>query len=313
MKVKKIEASNIMIDNYIYEFKPKCHVILTQWELEDIKTSLEKGKDPFKAWIGHGYTQARITLQDPATIRFHFYDKYCGEVNDLLSIEALNSEYDPGKIYVLKNGSLYPIEIRSHKYYKLLPTKPNGWPSLEISGIHMHRIWGTDPKQDTYIKLKAAKIGPKHVVLDTCMGLGYTAIGSFLKGAVKIYTVEIDSNVINIASYNPWSWALSENNIKILHGDVISIIKYFPDEFFDRIIHDPPRLSSETGDLYGEYFYKELFRVLKKRGVLYHYTGNPGKKRGGRFPNRVMGRLKKAGFSRVFSVVDKALGVVAIK
>ncbi|MCY2926661.1 MAG: hypothetical protein NT031_14730, partial [Planctomycetota bacterium] len=57
--------------------------------------------------------------------------------------------------------------------YKLRPTAD--WPALEISGILMHRIMATTPKADA--QAKVALLFPLHgAVLETCMGLGYTAI-----------------------------------------------------------------------------------------------------------------------------------------
>jgi predicted methyltransferase len=65
------------------------------------------------------------------------------------------------------------FDEKTKKFYKLIPTST--WPTLEISGIHMHRIKKVDPKTDTELKLKA--LGRIYgVVLDICTGLGYTAI-----------------------------------------------------------------------------------------------------------------------------------------
>lgn len=59
------------------------------------------------------------------------------------------------------------------KFYKLVKTKT--WPTVLISEIRMHRTDKIDPKIDTELKIKS--ITPIFGnVLDTCMGLGYTAI-----------------------------------------------------------------------------------------------------------------------------------------
>jgi predicted methyltransferase len=50
--------------------------------------------------------------------------------------------------------------------------------------------------------------------------------------------------------------------------------------------------------LYSQAFYDQLARVLKPRGLLFHYTGTPNKLTSGRdVPNEVASRLRTAGFS----------------
>lgn len=54
------------------------------------------------------------------------------------------------------------------------------------------------------------------------------------------------------------------------------LIKGFETGHFAAIIHDPPaRALCKSTDLYGSTFYKELARVLKPGGTLFHYIGNP--------------------------------------
>ena len=209
------------------------------------------------------------------------------------------------------DGRVRPVEVREGGYYKLLPLQAAP-PTLEINGIHMHRIWGTDPGRDTRAKLRAARVRRGHVVLDTCMGLGYTAIASLHRGASHVVTVEVDENVILVARHNPWSEALEDPRIDVVHGDVTRIVWMLREESFDRIIHDPPRIGPSTGDLYGEEFYRRLYDLLKPGGILFHYTGEPGKKRGATFPGRVAGRLGRVGF-HVLGFDEAAKGVVAVK
>jgi uncharacterized protein len=65
----------------------------------------------------------------------------------------------------------------------------------------------------------------------------------------------------------------------------------------DAILHDPPRFGI-AGNLYSQSFYNELARVLKIRGLLFHYTGTPNKLTSGRdVPREVTKRLEKAGFT----------------
>lgn len=54
------------------------------------------------------------------------------------------------------------------------------------------------------------------------------------------------------------------------------LVKDFKDGEFAAIIHDPPaRALCKTTDMYGSAFYKDLARVLKYGGTLFHYVGNP--------------------------------------
>ncbi len=300
-----------MIEEYVYDFKPRCAIVMAPWELERLRYTVEKSEAVMKA--GHGYMNIGIKRADKY-VEVRVLDGTCkGYVVRIDPSVFEKTEIDQKKMYVVSDENVSVVEIRSGKYYKLLPTVPTSYPSLEISGIHMHRIWNSDPKQDTIQKIRAARIRRNDIVLDTCMGLGYTAIWSAKRGAHRVYTVEIDPNVIGIAKQNPWSWELDRDNITTIKGDVTRLIREFPDNFFDKVIHDPPRISAETGDLYGSEFYRELYRVLKPGGVLFHYTGNPGKKRKGNFPGRVASRLKNAGFSKVLIRVEEALGVVAFK
>ena len=110
-------------------------------------------------------------------------------------------------------------------FYKLHPTM--GAPTIEISGILMHRIKGIDPLKDA--KQKISAIAPlKGHVLDTCGGLGYTAILA-ARVAEKVTAVEKDPNVLEIARQNPWSRELfNARNISLIEGDVFQMIQEFP-------------------------------------------------------------------------------------
>jgi len=177
-----------------------------------------------------------------------------------------------------------------------VPTKDA--PTLEISGIRMHVTKEMTPMEDTKRKLES--IAPvRGFVLDTCMGLGYTAILAS-KTADFVITCEKDENVIEIAHHNPWSMELFNNKkISILKTDIFEEIKVFKASMFDAIIHDPPRLSTAS-ELYSLDFYKQLFRVLKNNGRLYHYTGSPGSKnRKINLSGSVGKRLKIAGFREI--------------
>ncbi|WP_457743098.1 class I SAM-dependent methyltransferase [Thermococcus sp.] len=215
---------------------------------------------------------------------------------------------DENSVYFIKNG-VYKAAIAGEHFYKLVPTIP---PTIEINGIRMHRTKGTNPLHDTKSKVNAVKPKEGETILDTCMGLGYTAIEAAKRGAYVI-TIEKDPNVIELAKINPWSRELfTGGRIQVIQGDAFEVVKKFNDETFDAIIHDPPRFSL-AGQLYSEEFYRELFRILKPGGRLFHYVGNPGKKyRRKDLQRGVMERLRRAGFVGV-KRVEEALGVVARK
>ena len=215
---------------------------------------------------------------------------------------------DEGHIYFIKDGEVFKAAISNNGYYKLVPTIP---PTIEINGIRMHRTKDINPYEDTLNKINAVKVKKGEKVLDTCMGLGYTAIEAYRRGA-EVITIEKNPNVLELAKINPYSEDLFKGGIKVILGDAFDVIKRFKDEEFDVVIHDPPRFSL-AGHLYSEEFYKEIFRVLKPGGRLFHYVGNPGKRyRGKDLQKGVMERLRKVGFINV-KRVEEALGVVAVK
>jgi len=201
--------------------------------------------------------------------------------------------------FLIKGNALIKFQLFSEqtkKYYKLVPTKDA--PTLEISGVRMHVTKGMTPIEDT--KRKIESVSPiKGMVLDTCMGLGYTAILAS-KNADFVITCEKDENVVEIASLNPWSKELFNNKkISILKGSIFEEAKILKSSMFDAVIHDPPRLSLAT-ELYSLQFYQQLFRVLKKRGMIYHYTGSPGSKnRKINITGNVGKRLGTAGFREI--------------
>jgi len=192
--------------------------------------------------------------------------------------------------------------------YKLMPTK--GWPTLTLSSTPMHRYTYIDPKEDTIRKMHViAPILGK--VLDTCTGLGYTAIMSSKK-AESVITFEKDSNIIEIAKNNPYSKELFESkNIKIKNEDISIAIKKLKDNIFDRIIHDPPTIKI-AGELYSNNFYKELYRVMKPGAIGYIYIPRPGitkNKQGLEKP--IMKRLQEIGFKTEYN--ESSQGIKAIK
>jgi predicted methyltransferase len=210
----------------------------------------------------------------------------------------------------IEAGQAWKIQAFSEIFqrpYSLWATE--GAPTLLAAGFPMHRFKGIDPWEDARLKVRA--VAPIcGVVLDTCTGLGYTAILA-TERAQRVVTVELDAVVLEIARQNPWSWPLfTLANIEQQVGDVAELIQRFEAHTFDVILHDPPTVEL-AGELYGLDFYRELFRVLKPTGRLYHYTGDPASAHGRRVRKGVIQRLKEAGFRRVQDAFD-AHGVRAI-
>lgn len=224
-------------------------------------------------------------------------------------IEAIAE--DEVACYLIENGEARKIQFFSESFnrlYSLMPTQSA--PTMLVSGIPMHRIKGTDPYQDTLTKIKAVKplFGR---ILDTSTGLGYTAIEA-AKSASSVITVELDPVVLELCWFNPWSRELFDNpKIEQRIGDVWDEVERFSDGYFSHIIHDPPVISL-AGHLYSGDFYRELHRVLKPNGRLFHYVGDPTSRSGKSNTRGVMNRLRQAGFKRV-EAKPRAYGVVAYK
>jgi len=232
-----------------------------------------------------------------------------GECLDWRSIEKIRkSEVN---CFILENNTIRPIQVFSaytNRLCSLMPTR--GAPSMLIAGFVMHRIKDIDPMQDTLRKVAAISpiVGR---VLDTATGLGYTAIEAS-KTADEVVTIELDPSVQEIARLNPWSQALFNNpKIHQVMGDACEVVQTFDDESFSRIIHDPPTFSL-AGELYSGALYQQLYRVLKRGGRLFHYSGDPHSKASGGVTKGVLRRLREAGFARVVRRPD-AYGVVGYK
>lgn len=125
-------------------------------------------------------------------------------------------------------------------------------------------------------------------------------------------TIELDPTTLAIARDNPWSRALfTDPKIRQIIGDSYDVVPEFPPDSFSRIIHDPP-IFSLAGELYSGAFYRELFRILRRGGKLFHYIGNLDSKGGGGVARGAIRRLKEAGFARI-ERRPEAFGVVATK
>jgi hypothetical protein len=223
-------------------------------------------------------------------------------------VEAIAA--DENGCYILQADDARKIQFYSDltgRAYSLYPTR--GAPTMLVSGLPMHRIKDTDPHQDTLEKIRAAR--PVAHVLDTCTGLGYTAIQAS-KLAAHVTTIELDPAALEVCRANPWSQELfTAGNITQIIGDSFEEIAAFPEGSFSRVIHDPPYLSL-AGDLYSLDFYHEAFRVLTRNGRMFHYIGDPESKSGRSTTAGVIKRLEQAGFRRI-ERAPRAFGVVASK
>lgn len=217
---------------------------------------------------------------------------------------------NPQACFKITAAGIEKIQVFSEAFnrlYSLMPTA--GAPTMLISGIPMHRIKDTDPWRDTQRKVRAAV--PKGRVLDTCTGLGYTAILAAPR-AEHITTIELDPAVLDICRQNPWSRSLFDTpTIEQRIVDSADLLPEFADASFDRIIHDPPMFSL-AGQLYATDYYRQLHRILKPGGRLFHYIGDPDSKSGRNISRGVVQRLQQAGFRRVVRK-PQAFGVVAFR
>ncbi len=258
---------------------------LTVWVARELLDALDRGVSSVRTTFDLGVsTEEAVVDGDCIVIRGRY--RVCSD--DLRGIVE-------DRVYEVTEDGVRAVMIVDGGVYKLKPVAKDQAPTLEINGIHMHRIVGVTPWIDSLLKVRAARVGRGHRVLDTCMGLGYTAIHSMFRGA-SVLTIEIDYNVIEIARHNPWSKWLSSQGIRIMYGDVVKVVHGLGDGGFHRIIHDPPRLTPRTGDLYSLELYREFYRLLKPNGVLFHYTGEPGRHGGPRIVKGVGERLRRAGF-----------------
>ena len=213
------------------------------------------------------------------------------------------------RIYLCSDGEIDPLEDRSAGYYKLVPT--DGAPLLEISGVKMHISKGTDPFTSAS-QMSQQAVHKGDTVLDCCSGLGYAAIAAHRLGAKEVISIELSPEVMGLRAQNPWSNDLQNQGIVQHQGSSYELITTMADASFDSVVHDPPRFSL-AGELYSETFYRQIFRVLRSGGRLFHYTGNPHViKTGSSFVDGVIRRLEAAGFKNV-KKVEHLMGVSAQK
>ncbi|MFP4056111.1 MAG: hypothetical protein ACLF0G_04510 [Candidatus Brocadiia bacterium] len=212
-----------------------------------------------------------------------------------LSVDDLRSLSRRGKrVFVVRGGELVPVERQGTYHYRLLATDTA--PTLEMSGVKMHRTEGCCPyTQAELIVRSVVTTGDRF--LDTCGGLGYTAIWAARLGAERVVSVEYDLDVLELARLNPWSEEyFFDSRIDVIPEDVTDYLASQPSGSFDSAVHDPPHFS-RAAPLYDKHFYFELSRVLGASGKMYHYVGVPFSRRGQKdFHRSIAQHLSSAGF-----------------
>jgi predicted methyltransferase len=197
-------------------------------------------------------------------------------------------------IYYWTGAGFEPAARYTHSLIKLVPTEW-GPPTFEIDGIKMLPTAQLSPYEDAQHKVSLIRPRGK-IVLDTCGGLGYFASACLQAGAAEVHSWEKNPDVLWLRGLNPWS-PQSDPRLHLQLADVTEAIAMLAAGRFDAVLHDPPRFGI-AGELYSRRFYDQLARVLKRGGLLFHYTGTPNKLTSGRdVPQEVAARLRTAGFS----------------
>ncbi len=278
-------------------------IVLSRRQVEPLLRAREAGEEAASTSLDLGLTNAGVRL---GADRVVFPDGQWLPWDVVREIEQSETG-----CYLVEDNHAVKIQTFSSflgRAYSLMPTE--GAPTLLVSGIPMHRVKGTDPRRDTLSKIRTmAPITGR--VLDTCTGLGYTAIEA-AKSADHVMTIELDPAVLEVARLNPWSRALFEHpRIEQVVDDSFEAIQDLEDESFSRIVHDPPMFSL-AGELYSGAFYRHLYRVVRPRGRLFHYVGDLNSRSGRNVVKGVARRLQESGFTRIVRRPE-AFGVVAYK
>lgn len=282
---------------------PLPFAVLSRFQAAGLLQARASGKQTAETSLDLGLSRLEVQLDEGGV--------HAGEqlLLDWRQLQAIaGSENGCFKVRDNSSEEIRGFSESTQRAYRLFPTAEA--PGLLIAGFTMHRFKDISPRRAALEMVKAAA-PVRGRVLDTASGLGYTAIAA-AKSAAAVVTIELDPGSLEMARANPWSQALFHHPaIRLILGDSSEEIAKFPDGHFSVIIHDPPSMSL-AGDLYGEAFYRQAWRVLGNTGRMFHYLGDPGSAMGGRVTKGVIHRLRSAGFQRI---VPKPLayGVLACK
>lgn len=278
-------------------------ILLSHYQATVLVDAYKNGQEVVTVSLDLNLSQEQVALEASGVILPD------GQRLDWQAIQEIQASMS--SCFIVEAGSLHPVQFFSEqtgRVYSLYPTI--GAPTMLVSGIPMHRIKETEPHADTLEKIHAVRpiFGR---VLDTATGLGYTAIEAS-QTANHVVTIELDPTALRVCHLNPWSQALFDNpKISQRIGDSYEIVNELESASFTRIIHDPPVMPL-AGELYGIDFYRELHRLLRNNGKLFHYIGDPESKSGRSVTAGVIQRLAQAGFRQVRRA-PRAFGVVAVK
>jgi predicted methyltransferase len=227
----------------------------------------------------------------PSTVSFDFGRTFRNaSLSDLegIPLEGIKGNF----LYAWDGKELFKLAVFDEHLYRLRIL--SGKPILEIDGLRMNLVKDFKDVLD-YSKevCRLLQIGKGDTVLDTCTGLGYTAIAAS-RFAKKVVTIEKSRAALTLAEWNPWSMELFHSrNIRIITGDSYEEVPKLKEKF-TKIIHDPPRFS-RAGHLYSAEFYRRLATVSADGALLFHYFGSLSMGRRG-ISVEIRRRLSKSGW-----------------
>jgi len=267
-------------------------IYLLKKHVDIIQKAQAKGDERVSLNIDLGYTKKKVSL-----LLSDF---------DGLPLDKIKSK----NVYVLNNGEIHQLAMfHDNNYYKLA-VHYGEMPTVEISGMRMHMV-KHESDLDKFSKrvINHLLISGSDLVLDTCMGLGYSAMKSSEK-AKRVITCERSTAVYELAKENPYSTKLFDNKkIEIVIEPIQDYLKR-TDEKFNVIVHDPPSFKMDSY-LYSSEFNELLLSKAAPDCKLYHYTGRPfSRNRPKKIVENLIKRLELLGWKNV-EYDDEILGITA--
>ncbi len=127
---------------HFYTFKPRGKALLT---FNSAKRILEANKPgEIKVSLDLGMSTQLISI-DREKVKF--------PNGETVALKKLGGLKDKRAVYVV-NGDIFKVAFfKDGNYYKLVNIKDNVAPTLEINGIHMHRVKRITPWKDSQEKI----------------------------------------------------------------------------------------------------------------------------------------------------------------